>query len=316
LREKGDVLPEKLFTFRSAGWTIVLSLALIALILWQVFAHLSKHERIGDGETLSSYRFDLTTTLVPKEDLQPARYRGFLPALDDPGSMTVEDLTENPKRWLRKLLVPSDRVIGVRIGDQVRAYPLRVLNWHEIANDVLGGRPIAVTFHPLTDSAAVFDRRVGGETLLFRLSGILYQSGQLFYEERPEIGTESLFCQLQARAIAGPLAAKGVALERIPFELTEWGIWLGRYPETTVVAPDPTFHKHYSRRPYASYFGTRQPRYEVDGYPPEGEPDAWSRVVVPAGAEPLEAIPLADLPVPPPEIVAHALRWAWAATHP
>jgi hypothetical protein len=206
-------------------------------------------------------------------------------------------------------------VIGVTLDGESRAYPLRVLNWHEIVDDHLGATPIAVTYHPLCDSAAVFDRRVMGEVLDLRASGLLYQSNQLLYDHRDEVGTESLWCQLSARAIAGPAAKKGEKLVPLPFSLVTWSVWKEKHPDTTIVEPDPDFSKHYGRRAYANYFGTRELRYRVDGYPPPGDADPWGRVALVADGDGRSLVAVEDLPQDVlPSMYFYAFRWAWAAT--
>lgn len=80
--------------------------------------------------------------------------RDGIPPLDDPRAVSVGEAEED--------LSPTEPVIGLLIGGEARAYPLRVLIWHEIANDTLGGVPVAVTFCPLCNTAIVFDRRLDG----------------------------------------------------------------------------------------------------------------------------------------------------------
>ena len=103
-----------------------------------------------------------------------------------------------------------------------RAYPLRVLVWHEVVNDTVSGLPILVTYNPLSEGIAVFDRRVAGRTLSFGVSGLLYQSNLLMYDRDGTRGAESLWSQLQARAVSGPAAGAGQTLELVPFALARW----------------------------------------------------------------------------------------------
>ncbi len=146
---------------------------------------------VGDGRNVASYGFDLTRCLVPratlvaagmpKDTLEPLPMRDLLTAAQ------VDSLNAAERG---KYLVPDDLVIGVVVGGVARAYPIRVLNWHEVANDTLGGRPIAVTWHPLCGSSVVFDRRVAGETLTFGQSGLLTNSNLLLYDRRDDTADE------------------------------------------------------------------------------------------------------------------------------
>lgn len=226
--------------------------------------------RLGDGKHLASYRFDLHDSLVPVAEIHPVKPRDFVHSLVLPKHLQPKDFKDESKPALMHLLFPADRVIGVEVGGRTRAYPLRILNWHEVVNDVVDGRPVAVVYHPLTDGAAVFDRRVGGRTLVFRASGLVYQSETLLYEQEEKVGTESLWSQLLAKAVAGPEAVKGARLTPIPFQLVTWKAWLSRHPHTTVVAPDPAYTEPYKRAPYLNYRGTGELRFPVSPYPPPG----------------------------------------------
>jgi len=207
--------------------------------------------------------------------------RDELPALDDPPSMPVAGVAEFNATHRGKYLVSDDRVIGVTIDGESRAYPVRVLNWHEVVNDTLAGVPIAVTYHPLCDSVVVFDRRVGERTLRFGVSGLLLDSNLLMFD-RSETGggDESLWSQLRARAIAGPAAAAGLSLRVLAASVADWQDWVAARPETTVLEPDEARFKRYQLNPYGNYFLTGRPRYPVDPLAPEGTLDWMSRLLV------------------------------------
>jgi hypothetical protein len=314
---------ERKLTFTAGGWVLILACVGAAAVPIQVALHLGelRANRIGDGQDVSTYRFDLTKTLVPEgEIVAGGMWRDKLMAMGAkntaPAVWTVEEHDANRSRRGRTMLVGGDRVIGVEIGGESRAYPLMLLNWHEIVNDTLGGRKIAVTYHPLCDSVAVFDREVGDEVLEFRVSGLLLRSNQLMYEHRPEIGTESLWSQLKARAIAGPMA--GTELETIPFTLCRWADWVEKHPATTVLAPKKELVREYGRKPYGSYFGKQVTRFEAKPWPPEEGRAPWSRVVVGEDGVvadyPLDPIVLKETPDPESRPVRfHAFWWAWYA---
>ncbi|NOZ38799.1 MAG: DUF3179 domain-containing protein [Planctomycetes bacterium] len=188
--------------------------------------------------------FDLSNVTVPKEEIRsggPAK--DGIPALSQP--RTIDAKSAN-------YLTPEDRVIGVAMGDEARAYPIRILNYHEIVNDELSGQPIAVTYCPLCDSAAVFDRNTPRGEREFGVSGLLYNSNVLMYDRDDQ--AESLWSQLKNEAIAGEQVRNRLKL--LPVELTTWGDWQSRYPATTVLSPDTGHRRNYSRSPYASYFAT------------------------------------------------------------
>ncbi len=171
--------------------------------------------------------FNLDPLLVPRADLaaSPAR-KDDIPALSDP-----EAVAASAADWIEA----DEHVIGVTLGGQSRAWPLRVLAWHRIVNDTLAGEPIAVTWHPLTASAAVFSRHVGGETLQFGVSGLLYKQNLVFFDRRADPNRESLWSQVRRQAIGGPAA--GRRLDLIDCDLLPWAAWLRLHPDTTVLSP-------------------------------------------------------------------------------
>lgn len=273
-----------------------------------------------------------TPCAVPCEELVESGVpRDGMPTLDAPEVMTPDEVDRRNEEERGKYLVASDLVIGVRAGGEARAYPIRILNWHEIANDALGGVPIAVTFSPLSFGISVFDRRVEGETVEFGFSGRLLDSGQVLYDrtERP-----SLWSQLLGRAVAGPASERDATLARLPFSLTTWGRWREREPSTTVLRPDPKYHKQYPKNPYGSYYQRGLLRYPVDPMPPEDGPDPMARVLAWSDGDGWNAVVLddasaaADVPglrldgatvtvegTPPADMV-YALWFAWHAAHP
>jgi hypothetical protein len=311
----------KLFTWRSGGWVLALAVLLtLAGTIWNL-APLFDPKRPrprGDGRSAESYGFDLSASLVPRDKIvSGGMVTDALPPLDDPKVITLPD---------RKYLVPNDKVIGVVIEGQARAYPLRVLVWHEVVNDTVGGVPIVVTYSPLSQGIAVFDRRTAGRTLAFGVSGLLYQSNLLMYDRAPTHREESLWSQLQARAIAGPAASASLELRLVPFALSRWEDWQAAWPETTILAPVEGDGGKYGQDVYGSYFNSDLLRFPVDPLPPagpwglktrlfiSGTPGGWTlqplqvrdgearfEVVGPSGTTPVAGF--------------YAFWFAWYATH-
>ena len=129
----------------------------------------------------------------------------------------------------RDYLHPSSMVIGLEIDGDTRAYPIAILNHHEIVNDLVGPVPVAVTFCPLCNTALVFDRRVGEQTLTFGVSGKLFRSNLIMYDEE----TESLWLQVTAEAIEGP--HHGAVLSVLPATVVEWGTWKATHPQSLLL---------------------------------------------------------------------------------
>jgi hypothetical protein len=279
--------PRVRLTFSSGGWVLlaagVLSVLVAAFWLAPLFTR-PRHRAVGDGRHVESYQFDTSTLLVPRQTLVASGLpKDGLPVLDHPRTITAAEADEITRKERGKFLVAGDVVVGVALGGEARAYPVRMLNWHEVVNDELGGRKIAVSYSPLGDAAVVFERTVGGEELTFGVSGLLSNSNTLVYDRRPGGTGESLWAPLQFRAVAGPAA--GAVLVSAPCQLTRWDEWRERFPETTVLWPDPAFKTRYKSDPYSSYYGGDALRYPVDSLGADGVALKTPVVVLAAGAE-------------------------------
>ncbi|WDQ17095.1 DUF3179 domain-containing protein [Rhodopirellula sp. P2] len=189
--------------------------------------------------------FDLRHATIPVQEIRSGGPpKDGIPSLSNPRMVSAAEAT-----YLRA----GDRVIGVASGGESRAYPLAILNYHEIINDRLGERPIAVTYCPLCDSAVVFDRQTPLGELEFGVSGLLYNSNVLMYDRS---NTESLWSQVKGEGVSGPGA--GMKLRGLPMELTTWAAWQARNPNTTVLSSETGHRRNYQGSPYARYF--KQPQ--------------------------------------------------------
>ncbi|MFD0979859.1 DUF3179 domain-containing protein [Tropicimonas aquimaris] len=198
-----------------------------------------------------------------------------IPAISDPGFHRAADESRIGDR---------EPVITVEIGNATpRAYPIRYLTWHEIVNDTVGGVPVAVTFCPLCNSALTFDRRVGGRTLSFGVSGKLRYSDMVMYDRE----TESWWQQAIGEGIVGHYT--GTELKQLPSWMESWAEFRSRNPEGLVMA-EPDYNRSYGRNPYANYDSSRTPFLYNGEMPPHGIP-AMARVVrVGARAWPLDRL--------------------------
>lgn len=152
-----------------------------------------------------------------------------------------------------KDLAPDELVISVAQNGDIRAYPIRVMIWHEIVNDVVGGVPVAVTYCPLCNAALVFDRRLDGRTLDFGTTGKLLHSDLVMYDRQ----TESWWQQFLGEAIVGTLA--GAKLHRLSARLESWGSFRTSHPGAVVLVPRDPSLREYGRNPYAGYDNSQRP---------------------------------------------------------
>jgi len=158
-----------------------------------------------------------------------------------------------------RFLAPREPVIAVRIGGQARAYPEQVLVWHEIVNDTLGRRPIAVTYCPLCNSALAFDRRVGARTLTFGTTGKLRNSDLVMWDRQ----TQSWWQQLTGTALVGHYT--GAQLRPIDAQVLSWAQFKAAYPHGTVLSRRTGFDRPYGQNPYVGYDTVRTARPSLYG---------------------------------------------------
>jgi uncharacterized protein DUF3179 len=164
-------------------------------------------------------------------------------------------------------LEPGDRVVGLVVEGKARAYPLKILNWHEVVDDSVGRSSIAVTYCPLTGSAIAYNRELGPKELTLGVSGKLYESNLLFYDK----STESLWSQIKGEAIAGPLT--GQRLSALPSIVTTWAAWRESHPDTLVLDVNTGYPRDYGTNPYQSYENSSELMFPVattdDRLPPK-----------------------------------------------
>ena len=159
-------------------------------------------------------------------------------------------------------LTDRELVFGVSINGDSRAYPLRILDWHEMFNDVVGGVPVSLAYCTLCGSGILFDTRVPGrrKPLVFGSSGLLYRSNKLMYDTE----TESLWNQFTGEPVVGELTESGIVLQVLPVVITSWKDWLGAHPDTTVLSLDTGFDRDYRPgRPYGRYFASPELMFPV-----------------------------------------------------
>lgn len=177
-----------------------------------------------------------------------------IPAIDAPEFIPVSHASD---------LTDMEPVIGVVIDGVAKAYPLRILIWHEIVNDTVGDVPVAVTFCPLCNAAIVFDRRVDGRVLDFGTTGMLRYSDLVMYDRQ----TETWWQQFLGTAIVGEL--NGTVLTVLPSRLESWARFRARAPDGLVLVPGIPGLRAYGRNPYEGYDGSVRP-FLYDGEPPDG----------------------------------------------
>ncbi|MGE0151692.1 MAG: DUF3179 domain-containing protein [Reyranellaceae bacterium] len=203
---------------------------------------------------------------------------GATPALDEPDTTSAADAA-----WLSD----DDMVIGLVIDGDARAYPRRILDWHEMVNDTVGKVPVTVSFCALCYSAIVWERLPAGRVLPFDFdtSGLIYRSNKLMYDHQ----SESLWSQLTGQPVVGDLAGSGLQLKMRPAVMARWADWRAAHPDTKVLSLQTGHQRDYlNGQPYADYLSnpammfpavmadwTHQPKDRVFGLRLDGAAKSW-----------------------------------------
>lgn len=195
------------------------------------------------------FGFDYSQHSIPIDEIHsggPAK--DGIPALYDPKFISGDEV---------KYLKPSDRILGLYINGEAKAYPIRILNWHELVNDSVGAKDVLVSYCPLCGTGMAFDGTINGKRYLFGVSGKLYNSDVLMYDKE----TESLWSQIKMEAVTGSMT--GTRLTLLPLAHTTWGAWKTEYPDTKVLSKKTGHFRNYGGSPYSSYETSNQIMFPV-----------------------------------------------------
>lgn len=194
------------------------------------------------GQTMNG--FELENSQIPiQRIMRGGPPKDGIPAIDNP--------RYKPARQIR-YLEDSELVLGLVHNDVAKAYPTRILVWHEIVNTMFGEEPVVITYCPLCGTGLAFTSRHDERKLSFGVSGLLYESDMLMYDRE----TNSLWSQIPGKAVTGPLA--GASLQRLSVTHVTWSQWLQDYPDSLVLSDNTGFTRDYNRTPYAGYEHTER----------------------------------------------------------
>jgi len=235
----------------------------------------------SSGQELNG--FDLSKASIPvSQILSGGPPKDGIPAIDVPKFSPA-----NKVHFLKE----DDKVFGISFGNDRRAYPLRILVFHEIVNDVAGGQAVAITYCPLCGTAMAFDRKFGEETLSFGVSGLLYQSDVLMYDRQ----TGSLWSQLAMHSVSGKKV--GAKLRWLPGELMTWKAWREKYPDSSVLTTETGYRRDYRNTPYQGYEQRPDTMFPVPEKRTELGNKEWvAGVIVNSQAVAFDLKKLADVP--------------------
>jgi hypothetical protein len=188
-----------------------------------------------------------------------------IPAIDEPQFVSVEEADA----WLK----PQEPVILLQIDDDARAYPLQILMWHEIVNDVVGGVPVTVTFCPLCNTGIAFERTFEGQVLDFGTTGRLRFSNLIMYDRQ----TETWWQQANGEAIAGEFTGRRLTFRSA--SIIGWADFKAAHPDGKVLSRDTGFNRDYGRNPYIGYDDVNRSPFLYDSPRTPGQLPPMARVV-------------------------------------
>lgn len=167
-----------------------------------------------------------------------------IPPLDYPRHVDAADAT---------YLEDHNIIFGLHANGVARAYPKRILAWHELARDRIGNLELTLVYCTLCGTVIPYDSRVGGMVRRFGTSGLLYRSNKLMFDEE----THSLWSSLDGTPVIGPLVGSGLHLSMLPVVTTTWAEWKQAHPQTNVLSINTSFKRDYSDgAAYRQYFAT------------------------------------------------------------
>ena len=195
--------------------------------------HADIHKRI-DGNFQLFLGADKNYKIRVEEITWGGVVKDGIPALTNPKLLTAEQAT---------FMEAQNLVFGVNINGDARAYPLRILDWHEMFNDVVGGVPVSLAYCTLCGSGILFETKLEGfpHHLTLGSSGFLYRSNKLMYDTY----THSLWNQFTGEPVSGPLADSGIKLKVRPVVITTWEKWQQENPTTKVISIDTGYQRDY-----------------------------------------------------------------------
>jgi thiol-disulfide isomerase/thioredoxin len=228
-------------------------------------------DKAGPGDTPpagaeSQFTTDFAKHSVPSDEiLSGGPPKDGIPAIDTPAFVSVDEANE----WLE----PQEPVIQVEVGEIAKAYPVQILMWHEIVNDVVGDTPVTVTFCPLCNTGIAFERALGDQVLDFGTTGRLRRSNLIMYDRQ----TETWWQQATGEGIAGEHT--GRQLTFVPASMISWNDFVEAHPDGHVLSRDTGYVRNYGRNPYTGYDDIERSPFLYDGPETPGVLPPMARVV-------------------------------------
>jgi hypothetical protein len=226
-REAGEIMIDTFLRPKMAVIAGLLCCGLLAQpMVW------AAPEAASGASSASAEQTDTGFPVIPGLTGQYGDYRGKFQTLTDPKVVPMDELTG---------IDDDDEVLGLTLGGESRAYPARFISWHHIVNDMLGGKPVCITYCIVCNSGIAYDPLINGSRHLFDVFGI-YRGVMAMVDPT----TNTVWAHLTGMGLAGPDTGK--TLRPIPIVNTTWGEWKRLHPHSTTPAWDEQFRKYYGRK--------------------------------------------------------------------
>ncbi len=222
----------------------------IILALVVIVAACSQQPVTEDNNSEIKVDEDGTKFLVPEgKIIEGGPPKDGIPSIDNPDFIVANEVD-----WLK----PNDEVLAIDYQGVQKAYPLKIMTWHEIVNDEINNTPLAITYCPLCRTGIAYHRKIQGKTYEFGVSGKLYNSNLVMYDRQ----TDSLWSQVEGLAIRGPMT--GTELKAVGVDTVTWKEWKTSHPQTLVLSKETGYNRPYDKDPYTSYFNSSNVMFPLD----------------------------------------------------
>ncbi len=201
-----------------------------------------QQEQIPNNPVTKELTYPINETLL--DELSANRQSGGVPV---DGIPAIEDPVYVDVSKADSFLADNDIVFGLIHNGEILAFPQKILVWHEIVNDIIGGEHVSITYCPLTGSSIAYRGEVASSNTTFGTSGELLNSNLVMYDRE----SSSFWPQIFSQAISGE--ERGVRLERLHVTFTEWALWKAAFPDSLVLSTNTGYTRNYDYDPYGSY---------------------------------------------------------------
>lgn len=202
---------------------------------------LSGCNSVSSNSTDNQSDVDESDWLIPEDQIFVGAGRDAIPSVENPSFTPAKDVT---------YIADEELIIGIKINGEIKAYPHRIISYHEIVNDRIGDKPVAVTFCPLTGSALAWDRIINGEETTFGVSGFIHKNNLIAYDRL----TNNNWSQMVAKSVKGTL--RGNSLHTLPVIELTWKYWKSAFPDSKVLNTNTGFSRNYSFSPYGKSYSS------------------------------------------------------------